>query len=271
MNWFQVSGVRFHVLLVFALASPRVMAEFEADIRAMLPASAVASNVEVRAADEAAAQRGMVVLQKLNEEICRSLIVTAHPPRLVAWFGDATTWTNFVTKSGFSPNNRSLAGEKFIAVYVPPGDPGEMLAHELVHSVLKEASRGPLPLWFEEGLASHYGWVAARSAASLGGRNLVRTLPPLEEAEWIALKDLVDARKYPDDDAANRAFYRVAEEFVRLLEEKLGPDGLTKLSSRLAKNRDPFDVLRDDFGYSDDGLKMLERAVKVRAMTRQER
>lgn len=258
-------------VILFALAALPAFAQFEAAISNALPCDVVASNVEVRAASPAAAAEGLQTVLRLNDEVCALLNVTSPPPRLVAWFTAGASWTNFLRRAGIEPEGRSMVGGHFIAVLVAPDDPGESLAHELIHATLKNTSPGPLPLWFEEGMACHYGWLAAKNAARAQGRDLMRTLPELDEKALLDFEALLAAGDYPHPPAANRSFYRQSEELVGLLAERLGAVGLQTVARGLARGEPLRDWLKKELGYSDASLRRLERAVTVRSTVKQRR
>ena len=255
----------FSVLAIGAFAQPPL------PVNGFLPATIAESNLVVRAADEAAAANGMKAVHLLHAEVCDLLTVTSPPPRFVAWFTDTNAWSLFSAKSGDGVEGRGLAGAASIAVLSEPDDANETLAHELVHLVLKKTSSGPLPLWFEEGCASYFGWRAAQAVARAQGRALVRTQPALNPAELLTHDVLLGCLNYPATPAANRAFYRQSEELVRLFDERLGDAGVHKLSVLLVKNNDLRDCLKSEFGYRDGDLNTLDQAVDVRSTTRQER
>jgi hypothetical protein len=258
-------------IIFFAIAALAARAQVFESAGELLPASAAESNLVVRAANAAAASEGMKAVRQLHAEICGLLLVTSPPPRYVAWFTDAGAWSNFSAHSGADIEGRGLAGNGSIAVLAQTNGAHEALAHELVHLALKQTSTGPLPLWFEEGCANHFGWLAAQAVARTQGRNLVRTLPAMSPSELLTHDVLLGCLNYPATVTADRAFYREAEELVRYLHENIGPGGFRDLAVALAKNNDLRDCLRSRFGYRDDDLKTLDRAIDVRSTTRQER
>ena len=269
MSSFDLSARRAG-LLFFAFALP-VFGQLPQADEVALPAMASASGVVVRAADGEAAHAALSSVFQMNTEVCGLLGVTSRPPRYVAWYTSARSWDAFNGKPDSSSETMGLAGARSIAILSTTNDAGEPLAHEIVHLALKQTSEGPLPLWFEEGCASFFGWQAAKTVASGSGHNLVRTQPALKESELLTHDVLFGCLNYPATPGANRAFYRQSEETVRLLAEHLGGAGFHRLAVLLAANRDLHECMKKGFGFLDGDFKQLEMAVDVRATSRQMR
>ena len=83
--------------------------------------------------------------------------------------------------------------------------------HETVHICLREATAGnPLPLWLEEGLAVHWGVVLALDYHNFHGASLRGAGSPLTDADRASLVAALAYGNYPDDPAAQTAFYRAS-------------------------------------------------------------
>lgn len=255
-------------VVLLALLSLSARAQFPALAENELRASVSQSGVVVRAASEDAARSGLTAVLRMHAEVCRAFAVTSPPPRFVAWFTNMNEWIQFRSRSGASePQSLSVDGE--VAILVTDVHANEPLAHELVHVVLRQTSRAPLPLWFEEGCALYFGWRTAQSIARADGRRLVRTLPAQAEEVLIDTAVLLSAKVYPDALAGKRAFYRQSEEMVRALDEKLGDEGVRKLLDALARDADLVRCLRREFEYGEGDVSLIAEMMRARATHRQ--
>lgn len=256
------------VAVVLALSARAQLPPFPPDA---LPATASISGVVVRAADEASARAGLAVVTQIHAKVCALLCVTTAPPSSVGWFTDKAVWDRYIGKSGAHILGKGVSALGAVAIYADGQDANEPLAHELVHQVLKNTSKAPLPLWFEEGSAACFGWMAAKEYSSTPEKPIQRRLPPIDRAELLSSDVMLKSRDYPEALESNRAFYRQSEELVRLLYEALGPEGFRRLTVELAKNNDLRLCLEKNFSYSVGGWQALTSAMFARATTLQRR
>lgn len=257
------------VIAMFAVAARAQLPPYPTDV---LKASASISGTVVRAADEAAARRGLAVTTQLHARICALLSVTTAAPQSVAWFTDAAAWKKYIGNSGAHIKGRGVSALGSVAVLVDEADEDEPLAHELVHQVLKSTCRAPVPLWFEEGAATCFGWMAAKELTwTMEQRRVVRTLPEMQQKDLIGTRQLLESRDYPATDAENFAFYRQAEELVRVLHERLGPEKFRALTVELEKSHDLRAVLAEKFSINEGGWADVTSSMRARAMMVQRR
>ena len=162
---------------------------------------------------------------------------------------DSRLWDHIVKTAGLRVEVRSLQVGRLVVAR----DDGEIpallegVAHEFVHMEVR--ARGPVPLWFEEGLAGFLGWTyASEEAHALLGASLRRQLDPIDRKMLMDAKKIFKMKAYPKGVDENNAFYRQVEELVRYLDERIGRDQLLGVMRRLADGDKIDDVL---FGIKD--------------------
>ncbi len=138
--------------------------------------------------------------------------------------------------------------------------------HEMVHFRLWQIYGKRVPLWLDEGLASHVGWDVARSYYRLKRRELVRALPAAPAVNLQALDRLTSLTSYPVAKGAVIAFSRQCEELVGAIARRIGRDNLAPLLRAVTNWRIPWrEYLRDQYGYTDRDFAELERVVIERS------
>ncbi len=268
---FQDSGRFFQALLLLLAVSLSASAQMRQSDELLLPGTAEASGVVVRASSEAEAREVLFLTLKMHAKVCEMLCLTSKPPSAISWYTDTNAWKNFSRQSDARIEGKGLSGGSTIAILSDNSDAHESLAHELVHHVLKHSSPAPLPLWYEEGCAASYGWCTAKWLGQMEGRNLIRTQPALPKSELLAFEVLLGCKDYPALATANAAYSRQSEELVRFLETRLGPANFQKLGRLLAGDQNLHNCLMDNFNFSEEDWDVLKRAVYVRSTTKQER
>ncbi len=174
------------------------------------------------------------------------------PPRVeVVICGDAETFARIAGRAqvnwllGVARPDRGLAALNGpLLVPGPERGPAGVLRHELAHLALGRAGAGPLPRWFDEGVAS---WFA-------GG---VTEVGPLDLVQFSASADLTLARlthSFPEDPVALRSAYMKSNLVIEHLEKRHGPGTVAAICAAFARGI-PFGVtLRAVTGLDVDEL-----------------
>ncbi|MFH0908089.1 MAG: hypothetical protein V1929_04945 [bacterium] len=142
----------------------------------------------------------------------------------------------------------------------------DRVAHEIVHARLRNAYGADIPLWIDEGLANFLGWNIAEAYARLQARDLSRNLAAVEQGLVVGLNELASWNTYPDDPAAAQAYYRQIEELVRAVNEQIHDDRMRDLVGAACRGKTGLrELLKVEFGYSDENVDKLEQTVKERS------
>jgi len=184
---------------------------------------------------------------------------------------DEATWEAALRRTGLRPDGLALHlhNEVYVSGRGTDARLKVQLAHEIVHLRLWQHYGERLPLWLEEGLALHLGWRMARTYHAADARTLSRSARAVAEREFIPVERLVRRTTYPEESAAARAFYREAEELVRLLHEELGDEGLSLYVRRMAENPPGWRrVLQQSFSWSEERIQSLAEQVRARSLRR---
>jgi hypothetical protein len=157
------------------------------------------------------------------------------PPRVeVVICGDAATFARFAGRGGAQfllgvahPGRRIAALNAPLLVPGPERGPIGVLRHELAHLALGAAaeSSGPLPRWYDEGVAS---WFAG-GLTEVGALDFVAS----QAAPDLALASL--DFHFPEDPAAIRVAYIKSQLAIEHLEERSGPGTVAALDGALAR------------------------------------
>ncbi|MBA2247475.1 MAG: hypothetical protein H0W23_05055, partial [Chloroflexia bacterium] len=145
----------------------------------------------------------------------------------------------------------SYPGYLLVMAVIPQGDTREIervVPHEISHQVLFQATRNPFtlpPLWFDEGLATHY-----QTGGTDGYPGMV--LAALREDRLFAL-DSLDTT-FPYLPAQATLAYAASWSAVEYIRERYGDDGIERLITAFATG-DPYDTaIQNAFGVTLDGL-----------------
>ena len=132
----------------------------------------------------------------------------------------------------------SYAGFSLIVAVIPEGDTrevGRVIPHEISHQVLYQATRNPFslpPLWFDEGLATHY---------QIGGTDGYPRMvaEALQEGRLFQLDSLDTA--FPFTPAEATLAYAVGWSAVEFIQQHYGDGGIERLIAAFAIG-DSFDA-----------------------------
>ena len=142
----------------------------------------------------------------------------------------------------------------------------DRVAHEIVHVRLRSAYPGGIPLWIDEGMANFLGWNIAEAYGRLQAKDLSRHLVAVDPGLVVGLNELASRNVYPDDPAAAQAYYRQTEELVRAVHEQLRDDRMKEfVAAACRSNVSLREMLKLEFGYSDENLDRLEKTVRERS------
>ena len=151
----------------------------------------------------------------------------------------------------------SYPGFFLIAAVIPDGDArevGRVIPHEISHQVLYQATRNPFsapPLWFDEGLATHY-----QVGGTDGYPRLVANA--LQEGRLFRL-DSLDTT-FPFSPAEATLAYAASWSAVEFIRQRYGDDGIEHLIAAFATGVS-FDIaLQDALGVSLEELDNHWRA-----------
>jgi hypothetical protein len=193
-------------------------------------------------------------------------------PALVALVRDDRTWYRLMR--GFGLRRDSLAmqvgRELFLKEDAAQARRPDRIAHEVMHLLLSDSFGRSIPLWLDEGVAGHYGWLCAGEFAIGREAVLVRNQPALLPDQVLSLDALLNLRRYPDDEEAARAFYRQAEDLVATLADRLGDAGMVRfvhaVCGHVGDRREGFRLAAglDDTGWDEVEAEMRRRSTTVR-------
>lgn len=176
-------------------------------------------------------------------ELARTWLLRLFPdpappaePVLLMKVSDAELWRKLTLRHRLRDDGLALqlGRELYVKDDESQAKRPDRIFHEMVHIRLREVFGERLPLWAEEGLASHYGWIMAVEMLERQDVVLERVRPEAREEDLLSVADLLKVRDYPRDEQRARAFYRQSEALVATLVESLGRDGLRRLLAELA-------------------------------------
>ncbi|HMO49604.1 MAG TPA: hypothetical protein PKE26_03215 [Kiritimatiellia bacterium] len=198
------------------------------------------------------------------------LPATTSAPAWLVSVSDPGLWRTLTRRHGLRPDSLALQLNRELYLKDDPAQNRrpDRIAHEVVHLRLFDAWGPGLPLWLDEGLAGHYGWLIA--AEYQAGRQVVlyRNQPALSERHLLSFDDLLRMRRYPEGRDATRAFYRQAEALTGELADRLGPEGMGRLIRAMAlPTDDPRAALRAAAGLSaSDEIELIDQ-LRIRSLT----
>jgi len=108
------------------------------------------------------------------------------------------------------------------------------ISHELVHFYVGHVYPRGVPLWLEEGLAEHAGWLLALAYQESRGIRLYRQQGDFQQEHWVTWPDVLSMRRYPSDPERNRMFYRQSRALVQAIWTQGGPEGVAELLAHVA-------------------------------------
>lgn len=143
----------------------------------------------------------------------------------------------------------------------------ERISHEVTHACMRSSFGTHLPLWLEEGLASYLGREALAASMTQKEREAMPRLPAMSQFRLYSLKVLTASFLYPESPADADLFYRMSEDLVAALRERLGDGKFKAFVKSLGAGYKSWDqVLRTDFGFADEDFPALEKAMQDRAL-----
>ncbi len=146
------------------------------------------------------------------------------------------------------------------------------IPHEIVHLKLWQLYDGRVPMWLDEGMAGYLGWKAALAYAQTQRKKLVRTFSAVDPSNIKTLDELTAMTAYPENAADAQAFCRQSEELVRGIGRKIGDENLWALANDTAGGEVSWkEFLRTSFAYSDNEFAWLEREVKRRTLSTEDK
>lgn len=201
-----------------------------------------------------------------HKEIGRLLKVsdTARKAHVILIY-DEEAWSDLVRNAGLRPDG--LALQKGREIFLKASSPLHVsrIPHELVHFRLRE-SYGRIPLWLDEGLAMHFGWIIAKSWSDSQKVTIARSQPGIAAGLQLGLDELTELREYPDGAGAAQAFYRQSEEMARAIVERVGLSKAGDFLAAVAGDRVPWrTALAERFQWSDRDFSELEARVQRRS------
>ena len=188
-------------------------------------------------------------------------------PALVVVVGDDRLWNRLMR--GFGLRRDSLAMQVGRELYLKD-DPEQKqrpdrIAHEVIHLLLADTFGARTPLWLDEGLAGHYGWLCATEFAIGQATVLYRNQPGFPGERMFPLDALLNMRRYPDDEDTARVFYRQADELTGVLADRLGEEGMRRFVHTVGgTDGDPLAVFRAAARLDDAGMAEVEEAMRRR-------
>jgi hypothetical protein len=144
----------------------------------------------------------------------------------------------------------------------------ERVAHEVAHACMRDAFGSYLPLWFEEGLAGSLGRDAFAAGLTAEERAALPKIPAVTPSRVYALKMLTSIFVYPPDPADAALFYRMAEDLVAVLRDKMGEEKFNAYVKSMGQGFKQWDqVLRQEFQFADGDFDDLAKRLQDRALT----
>ena len=191
-------------------------------------------------------------------------VVSAKPEGHIFVLDDGGLWERVLRKAGHRVDSSAVSlGDEIFVLREPRGGMyGEKLAHEMAHVRMRRLYGGGVPLWLDEGVASYVAWNVARDYYDLLNRELVRTRPPVDPLDMMALDDLARVDAYPRSLESARAFYRQAEELIRQVALRIGDGRLHAFVRAVCGDKPSWrEALADTFGLPGNELDRIESDV----------
>lgn len=145
------------------------------------------------------------------------------PISLLIFVRDLELWKKLM--KGYGLRRDSLAmqiGRELYFKEVPVDErKPERISHEVIQLAMNLSFAPRVPLWLDEGIASHFGWICGVEMFNTREKRISRSQHVLDESELLELDELFAIRKYPVDPQEAQAFYRQSEELVAVLSEML--------------------------------------------------
>ena len=179
-------------------------------------------------------------------------------------------WDSLMRGAGLRPDGLAFQyqDEIFLKADEVQAARPDRVAHEIVHARLRSAYGPEIPLWIDEGLANFLGWNIAEAYARLQAKDLSRNLVAVDPGLVVGLNELASRNVYPDDPAAAQAYYRQVEEVVRAVNEQIHDDRMNDFVAAACRSKTGLrEMLKSEFGYSDENLDKLEMTVRERSAT----
>jgi hypothetical protein len=192
------------------------------------------------------------------------------PAWLVAIKSDAL-WRRITRRHGLRPDGLAMQFHRELYLKDDANQKvrPDRIAHEVIHVRLSNAFPDGLPLWLDEGLAGHWGWLCAAEFQGGLGVALYRNQPALEEQDLMSLRDLLATRRYPFDPRRNRAFYRQSEELVAVLTDRLDAMRFAGFVAGMAgpPGEDPEIQFRNAGGLADSEMLAIISDMRQRCLS----
>lgn len=177
-------------------------------------------------------------------------------------------WDSLMRGAGLRPDGLAFQYQDEIYLKADEAQAArpDRVAHEIVHARLRSAYGSNIPLWIDEGLANFLGWNIAEAYARLQARDLSRHLAAADATLVVGLNELASRDVYPDDSAAAQAYYRQVEEVVRAVQEQIHDDRMKAFVDAACRSKTGLrEMLKSEFGFSDENLDRLEQTVRDRS------
>ncbi|MBP7828484.1 MAG: hypothetical protein KA248_01060 [Kiritimatiellae bacterium] len=187
----------------------------------------------------------------------------APRPARIFVVGDRALWDRVLRGADRRRDSLAIqAGDEIFLLREPDteADRGR-LPHELVHLKLWRRFGDRIPLWLDEGMASHLGWAAAARVARAGRTPLNRAKPYYAAAQLQSPDAVQAVRTY---DAMGPAFYRQAEEMVAAVARRAGDGRLGEFAESVALAGVSWQDYLKQMGLSDVEREDAEKEARDR-------
>lgn len=142
-------------------------------------------------------------------------------------------------------------------VVVPDGDErefGRVVPHEISHQVLFAATRnayGPPPVWFDEGMATH---------TQIGGTDTFPGMVSRAEGDGVLFDIQSLSEGFPYGPAQATLAYASSWSIITYIEERWGPDGITRMIEAFADGLPVEEAVPAALGVGLDDLNAAWKA-----------
>lgn len=206
---------------------------------------------------KAVANRAEYYLEKITDDLRIRKIHDTRKKYTVYVVKEESQWRRFLEKLGIQTEltggftTGAATGEIFLhAISIPYLQLA--FPHELTHIILEElAQRRKIPLWFDEGFANYEGGIIGIDEELL--------MESLRDGKLISLKELVQAKAYPQDVENKKLFYTEAERFVEFLITQYGRRRFGEFTETLLKEGEFEAAFLSAYGGKVGTLEELEK------------
>jgi hypothetical protein len=219
----------------------------------------------VYAADPRQAAAALEEAEYALLEISRRLGVAAPTTTVhILFLQDEAVWSELARRRGYRADGLAFntGREIYLRRDVEPAKRPDRLAHELTHFVLRQTYGDGIPLWLDEGLASHLGFAVSRSYRAARGCRMAGAWPGLQWSPAESLESLTSRESVPDDYESARLFYRASEEMVAWIEDRLGTTRMREFVAAVAGGARWQDALSNFLSETRFSMNQMEADIR---------